>query len=90
MTVIPQILENQLAIMKQTLDFYANIDNYENSLIQSDKGFLAKHALATVQTLTDQNKAMSDDYAAFVSQQKVSEIDVLAEANKIMRELENE
>ena len=89
MTVIQQILENQISLMKQCLEFYGNEKNHikdsetQKSLIDTDKGFLANETLKNIQRLEDQNKQLSDQYEAIAEAQSSPEA-LLAEVQKII------
>lgn len=66
MTVIPQMIENQIALMKKCLEFYSDENNWnkkgDKSLIENDGGFLAKETLKNVEKLEQQNKEISDQF----------------------------
>lgn len=79
MNVIQQMLENQIALAKQCLDFYGNDRNWEpvkkgeKSLIQADNGFLAQETLRNIKKLEEQNQQFSDQYDAIVQSQSSPE-----------------
>lgn len=59
--------ENLIALMREALSFYANIDNYKTntelfSKIGVDNGFQAKYTLKQVQETLEINQKMLIDY----------------------------
>lgn len=90
MIVIQQMLENQIALLKKCVEFYANDVNYKKNVdnatsqIDLDKGFLAKEILKTVKNLEDQNQKMSDDFEKYndITNQPTTE-SVLEQIKKI-------
>jgi len=89
MTVIPQMLENQISLLKKCLEFYADEQNYTNNLINADKGFLAKETLKNVQNLANQNKELSDQYD-ILTKKNASPEEAMGEIWKIIREIDKE
>lgn len=86
MVVIQQILENQIALLKQCLEFYGNESNWkktkEKSLVEADAGFLAQETLRNVAKLDQQSKELSDQYEVLMQAQSSPEA-LLAEVKKI-------
>lgn len=69
----PEDYENQIALLKKALEFYANSTNYLNdkfihgkgniSLIDIDEhGSQARFALKTIETVQKENEKMKADY----------------------------
>lgn len=95
MIVIQQMLENQIALLKKCVEFYADEENYKEPLgdglsqIDMDGGFLAKEILKTVKNLEDQNQKMSDDFEKYndLTNQPTVE-SILAEVQKITNQQE--
>jgi hypothetical protein len=89
MTVIQQMLENQISLLKQCLQFYADEKNWkinpkaEKSLVDADQGFLAQETLKNVQKLEEQNQQFSDQYDA-IAQAQSSPDALMAEIQKMI------
>ncbi len=91
MTVIPQMLENQNALLKKCLEFYADENNWKlqgnKSLVHADNGFLAQNTLKEVAKLEEQNQGFSDQYDAIVQAQTSPE-QLIEEIQKMIGQTE--
>ena len=54
--------QNLIELLKKALEFYANPDNYNNSLIQKDGGYQAKFALDKIEEVYKNNQKILDEY----------------------------
>lgn len=94
MNVIPQMLENQVALLKKCVEFYADENNYKitnkntKSVIDNDKGYVAKEILKSIQSLEKQNQDISDQYDALVNEANANPDNLLAEVKKMIDEAE--
>ena len=85
--------ENLIVLMKEVLNYYANEHNYSlnystNSIpIQLDKGFQARQAIATVDSIFSQQKEMENQYLQL--KEDNDENPMLEQINKLI-ELANE
>src|SRR5258705_12358458 len=61
MSVLEQILENQVSLLKRCVEFYADVNNYN----ELDGGFVAKETLKTVQILEEAKKKIINDTQQF-------------------------
>lgn len=93
MIVIPQMLENQIALLKKCAEFYANEKNYIQSLsnemsqIDLDEGFVAKETLKTIKILEDQNQKISDEFEKISEATNMPTIESISEeVKKIMNQ----
>jgi len=69
---------NQIELLKQALQFYANKENYlffkdKDAPIALDEGSQARFALKLLQDNIDLNQKMSDDYIKNISEKVVKE-----------------
>jgi len=83
MSVLEQILENQVSLLKRCVEFYADATNYN----ELDGGFVAKETLKTVQILEDQKKKIINDTQQFsdMASQTTAE-NLMKEIEKIMNQ----
>jgi hypothetical protein len=82
MAVIVQILENQIAILKNAVKYYAEADMNSLSL---DSGFIAKDALKRVADLDTQHKEINDVHDALTANDTSPEA-LLEQVQKIVKD----
>lgn len=98
MIIITQILENQIALLRQCVAFYADNKNYENikdrdpaaKHIDLDGGHIARETLRSVELLEEQHKQFNTQYAEYlntVDQEHKSPDDVVKEIRNLVDKL---
>lgn len=71
MIVIQQMLENQIALLKKCVEFYANEQNYQyvlkdgKSQLDLDKGLVAIETLKIIKNLEEQSQKINDDFEKY-------------------------
>lgn len=78
MSVLEQILENQVSLLRKCVEFYSDVNNYD----KLDGGFVAKETLKTVQILEEAKKKIINDTQQF------SDLAAQTTAENLMKEIQ--